>query len=154
MATKDKIILSELKSVTNNESPTTAEDIVKISQEVINVFPNGVNLENIIQVSIEVLKHITKLYYLKPEQKKEMIVDVLCYIVDNTDAGALESLDPVIKQVIPGIIDALIIVENGALVVDKPKSILKKCLPYQKNLTKLSFYTIAMLNLENSNYLH
>ena len=36
MATKDKIILSELKSVTNNESPTTAEDIVKISQEVIN----------------------------------------------------------------------------------------------------------------------
>ena len=70
MATKDKIILSELKSVSNNESPTTAEDIVKISQEVINVFPNGVNLENIIQVSIEVLKHITKLYYLKPEQKK------------------------------------------------------------------------------------
>ncbi len=126
MATKDKIILSELKSVTNNESPTTAEDIVKISQEVINVFPNGVNLENIIQVSIEVLKHITKLYYLKPEQKKEMIVDVLCYIVDNTDAGALESLDDVIKKIIPSVIDTLIIVENGKLVVDKPKNIGQK----------------------------
>ena len=79
---------------------------------------------------MSVLKEITTLYYLKPPQKKEMIVDILIYIVDNTDAGALESLDPVIKQVIPGIIDALIIVENGALVVDKPKSILKKCLPW------------------------
>ena len=129
MTTKEKIILSELKSVNNNESPTTAEDIMKISQKVIDVFPHGVNLENIIEVSVEVLRHITALYYLKPAQKKEMIVDILIYIVDNTDAGALESLDPIIKQVIPGIIDALIIVENGSLVVDKPKSIFKKFLP-------------------------
>lgn len=126
MATKDKIILSELNSVTNNESPTTAEDIMKISQKVIDVFPHGVNLENIIQVSIEVLKHITALYYLKPAQKKEMIVDVLCYIVDNTDSGALESLDDVIKKIIPSVIDTLIIVENGKLVIDKPKKIGQK----------------------------
>ena len=82
---------------------------------VIDVFPHGVNLENIIQVSIEVLKHITALYYLKPAQKKEMIVDVLCYIVDNTDSGALESLDDVIKKIIPSVIDTLIIDENGKL---------------------------------------
>ena len=55
-----------------------------------------------------------------------MIVDVLCYIVDNTDAGALESLDDVIKKIIPSVIDTLIIVENGKLVVDKPKNIGQK----------------------------
>ena len=54
-----------------------------------------------------------------------MIVDVLCYIVDNTDAGALESLDDVIKKIIPSVI-TLIIVENGKLVVDKPKNIGQK----------------------------
>ena len=126
MTTKEKIILSELKSVNNNESPTTAEDIINISQKVIDVFPHGVNLENIIEVSVEVLKHITALYYLKPSQKKEMIVDILCYIVDNTDGGALESLDDVIKKIIPSVIDTLIIVENGKLVIDKPKNMAQK----------------------------
>ena len=129
MTTKDRIILSELKSVNNNESPTTAEDIMKISQKVIDVFPHGVNLENIIDVSVEVLKHITALYYLKPSQKKEMIVDILCYIVDNTDGGALESLDDVIKKIIPSVIDTLIIVENGKLVIDKPKNMAQKICP-------------------------
>lgn len=129
MTSVNNIELKEMTSVSNKESPTTVDDIVKVGKKVINAFPSGVNLKNITEVTMSVLKEITTLYYLKPPQKKEMIVDILIYIVDNTDAGALESLDPVIKQVIPGIIDALIIVENGALVVDKPKSILKKCLP-------------------------
>ena len=129
MTSVNNIELKEMTSVSNKESPTTVDDIVKVGKKVINAFPSGVNLKNITEVTMTVLKEITTLYYLKPSQKKEMIVDILIYIVDNTDAGALESLDPVIKQVIPGIIDALIIVENGALVVDKPKSILKKCLP-------------------------
>lgn len=129
MTSVNNIELKEMTSVSNKESPTTVGDIVKVGKKVINAFPSGVNLKNITEVTMSVLKEITTLYYLKPSQKKEMIVDILIYIVDNTDAGALESLDPVIKQVIPGIIDALIIVENGALVVDKPKSILKKCLP-------------------------
>ena len=128
MTSVNNIELKEMTSVSNKESPTTVDDIVKVGKKVINAFPSGVNLKNITEVTMSVLKEITTLYYLKPSQKKEMIVDILIYIVDNTDAGALESLDPVIKQVIPGIIDALIIVENGALVVDKPKSILKKCL--------------------------
>lgn len=129
MTSVNNIELKEMTSVSNKESPTTVDDIVKVGKKVINAFPSGVNLKNITEVTMSVLKEITILYYLKPSQKKEMIVDILIYIVDNTDAGALESLDPVIKQVIPGIIDALIIVENGALIVDKPKSILKKCLP-------------------------
>jgi len=129
MTSINNIELKEMISVSNKESPTTIDDIVKIGKKVINAFPSGVNLKNITEVTMSVLKEITTLYYLNPSQKKEMIVDTLIYIVDNTDAGALESLDPVIKQVIPGIIDALIIVENGKLVVDKPKSILKKCLP-------------------------
>jgi len=129
MTSVNNIELKEMTSVSNKESPTTVDDIVKIGKKVINTFPNGVSLKNITEVTMSVLKEITTLYYLKPSQKKEMIVDILIYIVDNTHAGDLESLDPVIKQVIPGIIDALIVVENGALVVDKPKSILKKCLP-------------------------
>ena len=129
MTSVNNIELKEMTSVSNKESPTTVDDIVKIGKKVINTFPNGVSLKNITEVTMYVLKEITILYYLKPSQKKEMIVDILIYIVDNTHAGDLESLDPVIKQVIPGIIDALIVVENGALVVDKPKSILKKCLP-------------------------
>jgi hypothetical protein len=73
-----------------------------------------------------ILNKITELYYLSPDKKKDLIIDILCYVVDNTDAGALESMDPIIKKMIPSVIDAFIKIENGKLVVDKPKSIMKK----------------------------
>ena len=120
-----KIDVNALVSVKSN-SPTTADDLVKISNKIIKLYPTGVNLSNMINVTIEVLNEIKELYNLKPNEKKDMVVDILCYVVDNTDAGALEKLDSVIKELIPGVIDSLIRVENGELVFEKPNTCLKK----------------------------
>lgn len=122
-----KIIISELTSVKDNSTPTSTEDIINISKLITTKFPNGIQLENIIESTMIILKKVTGLYYLSPDKKKDLIIDVLCYVVDNTDAGALESLDPIIKKLIPNIIDAFIKVENGQLVVDKPSMLKKYC---------------------------
>jgi hypothetical protein len=126
MTTEKKIILSNLISVVDVDTPTSTEDIVNIAKVVIDKFPNGVQIENLIEATMLILNKIAELYYLSPDKKKNLIIDILCYVVDNTDAGALESLDDIIKKMIPSVIDALIKVENGKLVIDKPKSILKK----------------------------
>ena len=122
-----KIIISELTSVKDNSTPTSTEDIINIAKLITNKFPKGIQLENIVESTMIILKKVTGLYYLSPDKKKDLIIDVLCYVVDNTDAGALESLDPIIKKLIPNIIDAFIKVENGQLVVDKPSMLKKYC---------------------------
>ena len=120
-----KIEVKDLKSV-KGDSPTTAEDLIKISKNIIKIYPTGINLSNMAPATVEVLSEIKELYHLNGEQKKELVIDVLHYVIDNTDAGVLEQLDPVIKQVIPGVIDSLIKVENGQLVLEKPKNCWKK----------------------------
>ena len=52
---------------------------------------------------------------LTADQKKDFICDILIYVVDNTDAGSLESLDPIIKKMIPNVIDTILRVEGGNL---------------------------------------
>lgn len=120
-----KIEINDLKSV-KGDSPTTAEDLIKISKNIIKIYPTGINLSNMAPATVEVLSEIKELYHLSGEQKKELVIDVLHYVIDNTDAGVLEQLDPVIKQVIPGVIDSLIKVENGQLVLEKPTNCWKK----------------------------
>ena len=128
MTTEKKIVVADLTSVADKDTPTSAEDIVNIATVVIDKFPYGIQIENLIEATTLILNKITELYYLSPDKKKDLIIDILCYVVDNTDAGALESMDPIIKKMIPSVIDAFIKIENGKLVVDKPKSIIKKVL--------------------------
>lgn len=128
MTTQKKIVVSDLTSVADKDTPTSAEDIVNISKDVISKFPNGIQIDNLIEATMLILNKIRELYYLSPDKKKDLIIDILCYVVDNTDAGDLESMDPIIKKMIPSVIDAFIKIENGKLVVDKPKSIIKKVL--------------------------
>ena len=56
---------------------------------------------------------------VKKEKIDLLIVDILMYVIDNTDAGSLEVLDPILKKMIPGIIDNILQVENGKLVINK-----------------------------------
>lgn len=126
MTTEKKIVVDDLTSVADKDTPTSAEDIVRISNIVIEKFPSGIQIENLIDATMLILNKITELYYLSPDKKKDLIIDILCYVVDNTDAGALESMDSIIKKMIPSVIDAFIKVENGKLVIDKPKCNIKK----------------------------
>ena len=83
------------------------------------MFPNGIQLDNLVDATVITLKEVSKIYKLKAEHKIDLIVDILSYVIDNTDAGALEVLDPILKKMIPGIIDKILLVDNGQLVINK-----------------------------------
>lgn len=116
---KSEIILVELKSVNDETSPIKAEDVKNMAEKIIEMFPNGIQLDNLVEATIITLKEVSKIYKLKAEHKIDLIVDILTYVIDNTDAGSLEVLDPILKKIIPGIIDNLLMVENGKLVINK-----------------------------------
>ena len=126
-----KINIVELKSVEDESSPIKAEDVKKIGEKIVKMFPNCVNLQNLIEATIIVLKEVSKLYKLQPQHKIDLIVDVLIYTIDNTDAGSLEALDPILKQLIPGVIDNMLQVDEGKLVLHK-KNIVEKYLCCKK----------------------
>ena len=110
--------------IKKNEEYT--KNLIKTGNHFVKQFPNGINLDNLMDATMKLLKEITDIYFLNAEEKKEFICDVLCYVIDNTDAGALESLDEIIKKLIPTIIDNLILVEKGKLKINK-KSTKKWC---------------------------
>lgn len=118
--------VKELKSVKDAASPIKADDVVTIGEEIVAIFPKGVNLKNMADATMKVLTKVTTLYNLGAEQKKDLVVDILCYVVDNTDAGALEFLDPVIKDMLPGLIDTLVMVDGGKLHIVKPQKLMDK----------------------------
>ena len=126
-----KINIIELKSVEDETSPIKAEDVKVVGEKIVKMFPNGVNLQNLIEATIIVLKEVSELYKLKPQHKIDLIVDILIYTIDNTDAGSLEALDPILKQLIPGVIDNMLQVDEGKLVLHK-KNIVEKYLCCKK----------------------
>ena len=126
-----KINIVELKSVEDESSPIKAEDVKIVGEKIVKMFPNGVNLQNLIEATIIILKEVSELYKLKPQHKIDLIVDILIYTVDNTDAGSLEALDPILKQLIPGVIDNMLQVDEGKLVLHK-KNIVEKYLCCKK----------------------
>jgi|TARA_Y100000389_G_scaffold169023_1_gene175023 hypothetical protein len=114
-----QINIVELKSVEDESSPIKAEDVKVMGEKIVKMFPNGVNLQNMIEATIVVLKEVSVLYKLEPQHKIDLIVDILIYTIDNTDAGSLEVLDPILKQLIPGVIDNMLKVDEGKLVLHK-----------------------------------
>ena len=72
-----KINIVELKSVEDETSPIKVEDVKKIGEKIVGMFPNGVNLQNLIEATIIVLKEVSELYKLKPQHKIDLIVDIL-----------------------------------------------------------------------------
>jgi len=112
-----EIILVELKSVSDESSPIKAEDVKEMGKKVIELFPNGIQLEDLIEATMVILKEVSNIYKLKAEHKIDLIIDILMYVIDNTDAGSLEVFDPILKKMIPGVIDNLLKVDEGKLVL-------------------------------------
>jgi len=115
-----KVDVNQLASVVDKKSPVTAEQVVKEGKLLIEAFPNGIQLENIMDAVVISMGTAKNINNLTSEQKKDLICDILIYVVDNTDSGALESLDPIIKKMIPTVIETLIKVEDGNLKINSP----------------------------------
>lgn len=110
--------------------------VVPVEPKVVN--PSDVEFKGIVETLIEefgdfsvetiplvlpqLIAHVQIYKNMNGKQKKQTIINMLKHIVDVTDGpGNDEVWDPIIKRLIPGLIDTLIAVENGKLRMKKPK---------------------------------
>jgi len=109
---------------------THVELVTEFGSKAVKRFPTGFQLDNIMDATMEVMRDVSTLYYLHGKEKKQLVIDILIHVVNNTDAGALESLDPIIIKMVPKIIDTIIKVESGKMTINKkPLSKLSACFP-------------------------
>ena len=86
------------------------------------------DLEDIVKVLPKLIIHVKTYKEMSGLEKKDVIINYLKHIVDKTDGPGNDDLwDPIIKRLIPGVVDLLIEIDDGKLKL-KNKNCLKKCL--------------------------
>ena len=73
-------------------------------------------IENLTEVLPSIIKHVQTFKNLTGVQKKNMIISMLRHLVDINDGpGDDELWDPIIKRLLPGMVDMLVKVDQGKL---------------------------------------
>ena len=94
----------------------TADIASKALIESIAPVMDDFKIENLIEVLPQIIRHVQTFKNLTGTQKKNMIVSMLRHLVDITDGpGDDELWDPIIKRLLPGMVDMLVKVDQGKL---------------------------------------
>ena len=78
---------------------------------------NNVSLENIMDVIVKTIVMVDKYKNLSGQQKKQTVINVLIFIVDETDKN--DEFDNIIKSMIPTVIDTVVDASKGRLRIKK-----------------------------------
>ena len=94
------------------------------------------DIENIMDVLPQIIKHVQHYKNLNGKQKKDMIVAMLKHLIDITDGPGNDDIwDPIIKRLIPSVVNALVKVDQGKLKLNTKAPCLRLfscCLPKSK----------------------
>lgn len=104
----------------------TSRETIELKKFILQNFPQGIDHGNIMEAVISCVRFMAESKRkLTGQQKKKLIVDALLLVLDETDSGILESFEPLIKNMIPTVVDNLIDVEKGKIKLNK--GIRKRC---------------------------
>ena len=123
--TKNNVVVPEEPTIVPNVEPKvvnpTDVEFKGIVETLIEEF-GDFSVETIPLVLPQLIAHVQIYKNMNGKQKKQTIINMLKHIVDVTDGPGNDDIwDPIIKRLIPGLIDTLIAVENGKLRMKKPK---------------------------------
>tara|TARA_Y100000389_G_C17383904_1_gene475898 strand:- start:312 stop:734 length:423 start_codon:yes stop_codon:yes gene_type:complete len=126
----------ELKKMNISHTLPTVRDVSKEKlEEIISTITssvnNGVNMNNMVNIIVLLMEQVKLFKHLRGLEKKQLVIDLLCHIIDVTDAGAFDALDTVLKAMVPNIIDTFVDVEKGKLIftTKKVKGCFACCFP-------------------------
>lgn len=90
-------------------------ELEQLSKKIKEAFPDGVSFSNITDVVIDGMSMVGQIQNMAGESKKQLVIDMIIYLINNTDSGPFEVFEPLVLNVVPNIIDSLIDVEKGKL---------------------------------------
>ena len=74
------------------------------------------SVDNLMKIIPELIKHVEMYRDFTGQQKRTMVISMLRHLIDITDSpGNDELLDPILKHLVPSIIDTLVDVDKGRL---------------------------------------
>ena len=123
-AIAETVIATVVDKIPLKEAPVISEKVNiegrAVIESIVGNFDGDLNVDTIIQLLPRLIKHVDTFKTLTGREKKNMIISMLNHIVDITDGpGDDDILDPVVKRVIPSVIDLVLVVDNGKLKVNK-----------------------------------
>ena len=111
------------------EQVINAESTIDLVEELSNTFKD-ISSEKIVEIIPQILVYVKQFKKLKPTDKKDLIANILNLIIDKTDGpGDDEIFDPILKRLVPTLIDTFLKIDNGELNLRKPNC-LRKCFTY------------------------
>ena len=80
------------------------------------------SISNLTKVLPKLMKHVENYKNLRGSQKRELVIKMIKHIIDITDGpGNDEFWDPILKDLVPGLIDTLVEVNDGKLKIRTKK---------------------------------
>ena len=84
----------------------------------------NLSVENLHEIIPQLMLQANLYKTLNIEQKKKLIIKMLEHLIDITDSpGDDELWDPILKRLLPGMLDLIVEANNGKLVIKKRKKI-------------------------------
>ena len=129
-AVAETVIEAVVDKIPLKEAPVISQKVniegKAVIESIVGTFDGDLNVDTIILLLPRLIKHVDTFKTLTGKEKKNMIISMLNHIVDITDGpGDDDILDPVIKRVIPSVIDLVLVVDNGKLKVNKKNLLFK-----------------------------
>lgn len=124
----------QLNNGISNTINSAKSNIRRVSNQAIQLknfleskYPNGFNLENMLEVVVECIQYLSTVKKMSGQQKRQVIIDATLLLLDDTNCGELEVYEPIIKSMIPATINTLIDVEKKKIKLNKKASCWKCC---------------------------
>ena len=97
------------------------------SKAIVETFVDAIegdfDLNSVMELVPRLMKHVQTYGKLTGPQKKKLVIKMINHIIDITDTPYVDDAtwDPIMKQLVPKLIDTLVEVNNGKLVLKKRK---------------------------------
>ena len=82
-------------------------------------YPNGVNISSLPDAVTKCMRYVAHMKKVSGADKKKLVIDAISLLLDETDSGCFEFMDPIIKDMLPNMIDTIVNVERKKIKINK-----------------------------------
>ena len=106
--------LDEMEIQLNDGSEVVRKNVRRVAKSaddlknyLISKYPNGFGLDNMLDVVIECMQYLATYRKMTGFQKRQLIIDSMLLLLDETNSGEMEFYEPIVKSMIPTAINIM-----------------------------------------------
>lgn len=104
-----------METIIETNVKLTVEELKILSSKILEDFRDGVSISDIINVVTDSMCMVGQFSKMSGHDKKKLVIDMVVFVLNNTNSGPFETFEPYVIDIVPDMIDYLINVEKGKL---------------------------------------